>query len=44
MIIATLIKENSELGLAYIFRGLDHYYHGGKHSRVQADVGLKKKL
>ena len=44
MIIATLIKENSELGLAYSFRDLDHYYHGGKHSRVQADVGLKKKL
>ena len=25
----TLIKENISLGLAYRFRGLFHYHHGG---------------
>ena len=39
---ATLIKENIELGLAYSFRDLAYYHHGGKHSRVQADLVLEK--
>ena len=30
------------MGLAYSFRGLVHYHHGGKHGGVQADVVLEK--
>ena len=41
---ATLIKENIELGLAYSFRGLVHYHHGGKHGCMQADMVLEKEL
>jgi hypothetical protein len=41
---ATLTKENIELGLAYSFRGLVHYHHGGKHGFVQADMVLEKEL
>ena len=29
---------------AYSFRGLVHYYHGGKHDSVQADMVLEMKL
>jgi hypothetical protein len=32
---ATLIKENVSLELAYSFRGLVHYHHGRKHGTVQ---------
>jgi hypothetical protein len=32
------------LELAYRFRGLVHYYHGGKHSGLQADMMLEKEL
>ena len=32
MTISTLIKENISLRLAYSFRGLAHYRHGGKHA------------
>jgi hypothetical protein len=28
---ATHIKENTQLGLPYTFRGLVHYHHGRKH-------------
>jgi hypothetical protein len=38
---ATLIKTNISSGLAYRFRG-SHHYHGGKHGRVQADMGLEE--
>ena len=36
--------ENIYLDLAYSLRGLFHYYHGGKHGSVQADMELEKKL
>jgi hypothetical protein len=39
MIMATLIKENISLELAY---RLVHYHHGGKHGGTQADMVLKK--
>lgn len=32
------------LGLAYSFRGLVHYQHGGKHGGKQADMVLGKEL
>ena len=41
---ATLIKENILLGLAYSFRGSVHYYHGGKHGSVKADMVLLEEL
>jgi hypothetical protein len=44
MATTTLIKENSSLGMAYSFRGLIHYHHGGKNGNFQADVVLEKKL
>jgi hypothetical protein len=42
MIKATLTMENILMGLAYSFRGLVHYHHGGKHGSVQADMLLEK--
>jgi hypothetical protein len=36
----TLIKENTLLGLAYSFRGLIHYHHGGTQGSFQADMLL----
>ena len=44
MTIATLIKENIELGLAYISRDLVHYHYGRKHGSLQADMVLEKEL
>jgi hypothetical protein len=46
MTIATLIKENISLGLAYSFsfRGLVHYCHGEKHGSMQAGKVLGKEL
>jgi hypothetical protein len=44
MNVATLIKENIYLGLAYSFRDLVHYHRGKKHSRMQADMVLEKLL
>ena len=41
MTVATLIKDNIELELAYSFRGLVHYHHGGKHGNTQANMGLE---
>jgi hypothetical protein len=38
MMMATLIKENMQLGLAYSFRGLVHCHHGGEHGSLQADM------
>jgi hypothetical protein len=40
----TLIKENISLWLAYSFKGLVYYCHGGKHTDMQADMVLEKKL
>ena len=44
MTIATLKKENIELGLASRFRGLVHCQHGRKHGSMQADMVLNKEL
>ena len=44
MTTATLIKENISLGLAYSFRGLVRYCHGGKHHSMQADMVLEREL
>jgi hypothetical protein len=44
MTVATHIKENIELGLAYSFRGLVHYHHGGKHGSIQAVMVQEKEL
>jgi hypothetical protein len=44
MTTAILIKDNISLGLAYRFRGLVRYYHGGKHAGVQAGMMLAKEL
>jgi len=30
------------LGLAYSFRDLVHYHHGGEHGSLQADMVLEK--
>jgi hypothetical protein len=35
---ATLIKDNIYLGLGYSFKSLVHYYHGGKHGSMWAEV------
>jgi hypothetical protein len=35
---ATLIKENISLGLAYRFRGLVHYHHGGECGVLQTNI------
>ena len=42
MTMVTLIRENISLGLAYRFRGLVHYHHGGKHGSVQVDLLLEE--
>jgi hypothetical protein len=41
---ATLIKKNVELGLAYSFRGFVYYHQGEKHANMQADMMLEKEL
>jgi hypothetical protein len=38
---AILIKENLSLELAYSFRGLVHYRHGGEHGRYGAGGGTE---
>ena len=42
MTVATLLKDNIELELAYSFSGLVHYHHGGKHGNMQADMVLEE--
>ena len=42
MTMTALIRESISLELAYSFRGLVHYCHGGKHGSVQADMVLVK--
>ena len=37
-----VIHENIKLGLAYGFRGLVHYHHGGKHGNVHANFRLEE--
>jgi hypothetical protein len=39
---ATLVKEH--MGLAYSFRNLVYYSHGGKHGGSWADMVLEKEL
>jgi hypothetical protein len=41
---ATLIDETISWGLAYKFRGLVCFHHGGKHDSFQADMVLRKEL
>ena len=41
---AILIKKNIYLGLAYSFRGLVYYHHGGKHGSVQVNMVLEREL
>ena len=44
---ATHTKGSIYLGLAYRFRGLDHYHHrkhSRKHGSMQVDVVLEKEL
>lgn len=41
MIPAPHISENSELGLAYSFRGSVHYHHGMQHGDMQTDMVLE---
>ena len=42
MVTATLIKQNISLELAYNFKGLVHFHHGGEHGSTQADMVLEK--
>lgn len=44
MIMATLIKGQHLLGLAFSFRGLAYYRHSRKHVNVQTDMVLEKEL
>jgi hypothetical protein len=37
MTMASLIRENVSLGLAYSFRGAVHCRHGRKHGGMQTD-------
>jgi hypothetical protein len=39
---ATLVNRKHFIGAG--FRGLVHYYQGGKHGSMQADTLLKKEL
>ena len=43
MITVTLIKENHLIGVAYIFRGLVYYCHGGTWQHTDRRV-LEKEL
>jgi hypothetical protein len=40
---ATFMKKEKAFNwqLAYSFRGLVHYHHGGEHGGVQADTGVE---
>jgi hypothetical protein len=44
MTMATLIKNNIELGLAYSFRGFVRYHHGSTHGSFQAGTVLENEL
>jgi hypothetical protein len=44
MATATLIKDNTYLGLAYRFSALDNCHSGEKHGGTQADTVLEKWL
>ena len=44
MTTATLRKGSTELGLAYSFRSLVHYLHGGEHGSTQEDMVLEKQM
>lgn len=44
MTTATLTKGSISLGLAYGFRHLLLYHHGGEHGDRQADIELEKSL
>jgi hypothetical protein len=42
MTMATLIKENISLRLAYRFGGLVHYHHSQKYGGVKANMVLEE--
>ena len=42
MTMATLIKDNTLLGLAYSFRGAVYYHHDREHDSIQADMMLEE--
>ena len=42
MTTATLIKKTFSWGLAYNFRSLVHYHHGGKHNVMKAYMALEE--
>ena len=44
MTMATLIRGNIQLGLAYSSRALVHYRHGEKHGGAQEDMELKEMI
>ena len=44
MTMSTFMKESFYLGLAYSFRDLAYYHHGGRPGGTQADVVLEKEL
>ena len=39
---ATLVKANTESGLAYNFRSVVHCHNGRKHGRTQADIAARE--
>lgn len=41
---AALLTESSQLGLAYSFRGLVPYYHGGENGSTQAGARVVGEL
>lgn len=41
---AAIIKANSLLELAYMFRGSLHHHPGEMHGRIQADMILEREL
>jgi hypothetical protein len=40
---ATLVKANTESGLAYNFRSLFDCHNGRKHGRTQSDIAAREK-
>ena len=39
---ATVIRKEHLIAADLCFRGLVHYYHGGKHGSILADIVLKE--
>jgi hypothetical protein len=41
MTMAILVKENISLEVAFIFRGLVHYFYGREYGSMQTDIAGK---